>query len=210
MTKLNFKEILNKVVFDFIPVINLKTNEIYGYKIAKNFSNTGFSSSEEVYSLASENGLFEFFTLKLQEKSYKLALEKGFSEKKLFYTLRVDYIDDPDFFFESVKNLISNFDIPLENLIYEIKGIHGWDSISDFLNYFDDDSPLLFKESKIDSSSLNVIENMDPRFIEVSSIESLKILKSKKNIKSNIIFKIKEEISKDELLSLGVDFIYKH
>ena len=51
---------------------------------------------------------------------------------------------------------------------------------------------------------------MDPRFIEVSSIESLKILKSKKNIKSNIIFKIKEEISKDELLSLGVDFIYKH
>ena len=29
MTKLNFKEILNKVVFDFIPVINLKTIEIY-------------------------------------------------------------------------------------------------------------------------------------------------------------------------------------
>ena len=210
MTKLNFKEILNKVVFDFIPVINLKTNEVYGYKIVKDFSNTGFSSSEEVYSLASENGLFEFFTLKLQEKSYKLALEKGFSKKKLFYTLRVDYIDDPDFFFESVKNLISNFDIPLENLIYEIKGIHGWDSISDFLNYFDDDSPLLFKESKIDSASLSVIENLDPRFIEVSSVESLKLIKNRKNIKSKIVFKMHNNVSKEELLKLGVDFIYKH
>lgn len=210
MTKLSFKEILNKVVFDFIPVIDLKTNKIYGYKIIKDFSNTGFSSSEEVYSLASENGLFEFFTLKLQEKSYKLAIEKGFSEKKLFYTLRVDFIEDPDFFFESVKNLILNFGIPQKNLIYEIKGIHGWDSISDFLNYFDDDSPLLFKESKIDSSSLSVIENLDPRFVEISTIESLKILKNKKNIKSKIIFKIKEEISKEELLKYGVDFVYKH
>lgn len=210
MAKLSFKEILNKVTFDFIPVINLKTKEIYGYKIAKNFSDTGFSNSEKVYSLASENGLFEFFTLKLQEKSYKIALEKGFSKKKLFYTLRVDYIKDPDFFFESVKNLISNFDIPLENLIYEIKGIHGWDSIGDFLNYFDDDSPLLFKESTLDTSSLSVIKNLEPAFIEVSSLESLKILKKNSTVKSKIIFKITKEISEEDLLNLGVDFIYYH
>lgn len=210
MTKLNFRELLNKVTFDFIPVVNLKTKEIYGYKIIKNFSNTGFSSSEEVYSLADENGLFEFFILKLQEKSYKLALEKGFSEKKLFYTLRVDYIKDPDFFFESVKNLISNFNIPSTNLIYEIKGISGWDSISDFLNCFDDNSPLLFKELKIDSSSLNLIENLDPKFVEISSLKDLKNLKSDKNIKSKTIFKITDEISEKELIDLGVDFIYKH
>lgn len=210
MTKLNFKELLNKVTFDFIPVIDLKTKEIYGYKIIKNFSKTGFSNSEEVYSLADENGLFEFFILKLQEKSYKLALENGFSEKKLFYTLRVDYIKDSDFFFESVKNLISNFNIPSINLIYEIKGISGWDSISDFLNCFDDDSPLLFKELKIDSSSLNLIENLDPKFVEVSSLKDLKNLKSDKNIKSKTIFKITNEISEKELVDLGVDFIYKH
>lgn len=210
MTKLNFKELLNKVTFDFIPVIDLKTKEIYGYKIVKNFSKTGFSNSEEVYSLADENGLFEFFILKLQEKSYKLALENGFSEKKLFYTLRVDYIKDSDFFFESVKNLISNFNIPSTNLIYEIKGISGWDSISDFLNCFDDDSPLLFKELKIDSSSLNLIENLDPKFVEVSSLKDLKNLKSDKNIKSKTIFKITNEISEKELVDLGVDFIYKH
>ena len=210
MTKLNFKEILNKVTFDFIPVVNLKTKEIYGYKIAKDFSKTGYSNSEEVYSLAAENGLFEFFILKLQEKSYKLALDKGFSEKKLFYTLRVDYIKDPDFFFESVKNLISNFNIPSTNLIYEIKGIYGWDSISDFLNYFDDDSPLLFKELKIDSSSLSLIENLDPKFVEVCSLKSLKALKNNKNIKSKTIFKITNEISEKDLITLGVDFIYKH
>lgn len=210
MLSKNFKEILEKVSFKFIPVIDTRTQEIYGYKIIKDFSNTGFKDSEEVYELASKNGLFEFFTFKLQEKSYKIALEKKYNEKKLFYTLHVNYINDPDFFFESVKNLISNFNIKLENLVFEIKGIDGWDSISDFLNYFDDNIPLIFKEEKHNPLNFNIIENLDPDFIEISSFDTLKKIKYNTNIKSKIIFKIldKKDLSNSLLLKKGIDFIY--
>lgn len=212
MININFKKILEKVSFHFIPVIDIKTKEIYGYKIIKDFSNTGFEDSEAVYKLASKNGLFEFFTFKLQEKSYKIAFEKNYNEKKLFYTLHVNYIDDPDFFFESVKNLISNFNIKLENLIFEIKGIEGWDSISDFLNYFDDNIPLIFKEDKHNPLNFNIIENLDPEFIEISSFETLKKIKNNTNIKSKIIFKIIDESNLDnsDFLNKGIDFIYLH
>ncbi|NME36092.1 MULTISPECIES: hypothetical protein [Fusobacterium] len=212
MVNINFKEILEKVSFDFIPVIDTKTQEIYGYKIIKDFSNTGFKDSEDVYELASKNGLFEFFIFKLQEKSYKIAFEKNYNEKKLFYTLHVNYIDDPDFFFESVKNLISNFNIKLENLVFEIKGIEGWDSISDFLNYFDEDIPLIFKEDKHNPLNFNIIENLDPEFIEISSFDTLKKIKHNTNIKSKIIFKtsITEDLNNSNLFSKGIDFIYIH
>ncbi|MFA6708110.1 MAG: hypothetical protein WCR79_00205 [Fusobacterium sp.] len=209
---IDFKNVVEKTTFKFIPVINLKNNLIYGYKIIKDFSDAGFKDNDYIYNCAFKEGLFEFFILKLQEKSYKIAKEKKLLKNKLFYTLRVSHITDPNFFFSSVNNLTSNFGILPENLVYEIKEAKDWGKIDNFLNYLNDDTIFLFKETEENPLNLKVIEYLSPNFLEVSSLKSLNRIKANKNIDSKIIFKVnnKKTIINEELLSKKIDLAYRY
>lgn len=209
---IDFKKIIQEAEFKFIPVIDLKNNLVYGYKIIKDFKKSGYKNNDYIYKKAFQEGLFEFFVLKLQEKSYKIAVEKGLTKFKMFYTLRINFVTDFDFFFSSVNNLTNNFEIQLENLVFEIKGVKDWIKISKILNWLDEETIFLFKETKENALNLKIVEYLSPDFLEVSSLESIKKIKENKNIESKIIFKVKgeNEIKNLEMLSSNIDLIYQY
>lgn len=209
---IDFKKIIQEAEFKFIPVIDLKNNLIYGYKIIKDFKKSGYKNNDYVYEKAFQEGLFEFFVLKLQEKSYKMAVKKGLTKFKMFYTLRINFVTDFDFFFSSVNNLTSNFEIKLENLIFEIKGVEDWVKISKVLNWLDEETIFLFKETKENALNLKIVEYLSPNFLEVSSFDSIRKIKENQNIESKIIFKVKDESENKnlEMLRNNIDLIYKY
>lgn len=212
MVQSYFKRVIDKIKFDFIPVLNIHDNSIFGYKIIKDFSDLGFDDKDEMYQMAFDEGFFEFFVLKLQEKAYTLAIEKGLHSAKLFYTLRLNFVKDRIFFFRSIENLVNKFDLKPRQLIFEIKGVSNWQQLSEIIDYMDDGYECIFKENPNSNLNLKILEFLEPDLIEIKSLDSLNILKNNSDLKSKIIFKQSKnkKISKDTLKSLGIDFIYEY
>lgn len=167
-----FKLLLEKVKFRFIPVYDLKNDSIYGYKIAKDFDEGGYTNKEEVYDLAFDEGILEFFLVKLQEKAYQTAEELGYKDCRFFHTLRVNYIDDTHYFSSATEMLISKFNLKKENIIFELKGAYNWKNVDKFLEAVDpyDDSLLMFKESSDFPLNQNMIHFLEPAFIEAMTL----------------------------------------
>ena len=207
-----FKKVIDKIKFNFIPVMDLRDNSIFGYKIIKDFSDLGFDDKDEMYQIAYDEGFFEFFVLKLQEKAYKAALEKNLNNKKLFYTLRMNLVKDFDFFFRSIENIVETYDLDYEQLIFEIKGISSWKQYSEILNYMDEGYECLIKENPTFPLNLNVLQLIEPHLIEVKSLNTLKDIKSAKNLNSKILFKKnnEEKYSNSQLKKMGVDYVYSY
>ena len=207
-----FKMLLEKAKFKFIPVYDLKENSIYGYKIIKDFDEGGYPNKEEVYDLAFDEGILEFFLVKLQEKVYQAAEELGYKDSKLFHTLRVNYIGDGHYFSSATERLISKFSLKKENIIFELKGACDWKNLDKFLEAVDenDDCLIMFKETAEFPLNPNMIRYLDPAFIEAMSLDSVKKLKEDKEVESKIIYKISqdEKYTKEELLKFGVDLAY--
>ncbi|MGL4307915.1 MAG: hypothetical protein ACRCRV_03395, partial [Cetobacterium sp.] len=167
---------------------------------------------DEMYQMAYDEGFFEFFVLKLQEKAYKAALEKNLNNKKLFYTLRMNLVKDFDFFFRSIENIVETYDLDYEQLIFEIKGISSWKQYSEILNYMDEGYECLIKENPTFPLNLNVLQLIEPHLIEVKSLNTLKDIKSAKNLNSKILFKKnnEEKYSNSQLKKMGVDYVYSY
>ena len=104
-----FKQLIEKAEFRFIPVYDLRDNSVYGYKIIKDFDAVGFPNKEEVYDFAFDEGILEFFLVKLQERVYQAAEELGYLNCKLFHTIRVNYIGDAYYFSSAMDRLSSKF-----------------------------------------------------------------------------------------------------
>ncbi len=206
-----FETLLDKVKFRFIPVMDLSDNSVYGYKIIKDFDDAGYDDKEEVYDLAYDEGVLEFFLLKLQQKAYQAAIDAGYGDVKVFHTLRINYIGDAEYFYSSIENLITKFNLDRENLVYELKGASDWKNLDQFLKYMDEDSVLMFKESKEFPLNTNMLRFLEPEFIEAMSLESAKKLKNSDYVLSKIIYKIPsgEKYTNEELLNCGIDYAYQ-
>lgn len=211
MEEIIFKTFIDKVRFDFVPVTNLRTGSVYGYKIIKNFDDAGYDDKEDVYELAYEDGVLEYFLLRLQEKAYLAAIEGKLTNKKLFHTLRVNYIEDASYYYEGIESLIEKFKLNKNNIVYELKGASDWKNINQFLQYTDEDATLMFKETKGFPLNQNMLRFLDPKFAEVISLESSKTIKANKNITCKLVYQIREgeNYSNEELISAGIDYIYK-
>ena len=207
-----FKILLEKAKFRFVPVYDLKDNSVYGYKIAKDFDEGGYPNKEEVYDLAYDEGILEFFLVKLQERVYHAAEELGYKDCRLFHTLRVNYIGDAHYFSSATERLISKFNLKKENIIFELKGACDWRNLDKFLEAVDenDDCLIMFKETAEFPLNPNMIHFLEPAFIEAMSLESAKKLKADKDVDSKIIYKIShgENYTNKELFKAGVDLAY--
>ena len=117
-----FKQLIEKAEFRFIPVYNLRDNSVYGYKIIKDFDAVGFPNKEEVYDFAFDEGILEFFLVKLQERVYQAAEELGYLNCKLFHTIRVNYIGDAYYFSSAMDRLSSKFHLKKKILFLNLKG----------------------------------------------------------------------------------------
>ena len=213
-----FKTILEKATFKYIPVIDVRDNSVFGYKIIKEFNEAGFDNRELVYETAFLNGVFEVFLLKLQDKMYEDVIASGYADKKLFHTIRVNYIKDVDYFYSATEKMLERFEIKKENIIFELKGTTEWQYLDPFLNYMEPDDEednnsfsMLFKEDGEVPLNKNMIQYMEPAFLEVTSFESLKTIKEYPDMESKFIYKIPagKKYTNKELLNLGVDYIYK-
>lgn len=208
-----FKELIEKAKFRFVPVYDLKDNSVYGYKIMKDFDALGYTDKEEVYDLAYDEGILEFFLLKLQEKVYQKAVELGYKDSRLFHTLRINYINDALFFYTSIENLTTRFDMDQKNIVFELKGANDWKNLDNFLEVIEEvneDRILMFKEIPGFPLNMNMVHFLEPGFIEVMSLETAEKLSSDKDVQSKIIFKIPtdKKYSNEELLEKGVDLAY--
>ena len=207
-----FKKVIEKIKFNFIAVIDTEKNSIFGYKIIKDFSDLGFEDKDEMYQMAYDEGFFEFFVLKLQEKAYKLALEKGLNNKKLFYTLRVNFVKDMDFFFRSIESLVNKFNLSYEQLVFEIKGISNWQQFSEVMDYIDEGYECLIKENNTYPLNFQMIDLVEPNLIEIKNLDTLKLLKKSLSIHSKILYKQpkKGKHSITYLHNLGINYIYEY
>ena len=210
-----FKQLIEKAQFRFIPVYDLRDNSVYGYKIIKDFDAVGFPNKEEVYDFAFDEGILEFFLVKLQERVYQAAEELGYLNCKLFHTIRVNYIGDAYYFSSAMDRLSSKFHLKKENIIFELKGASDWKNLDQFLEAIEDEDDeeecaIMFKETPEFPLNINMIRYLDPSFVEAMSLESVKNLKEDKEVESKIIFKIPKDknYSNEELLKAGVDLAY--
>lgn len=206
-----FKTAIEKVKFRFVPVIDLRDDTVYGYKVIKDFNEAGYESRDDIYDLANAEGVLEFFLLKIQAKAYETAIAEGYGNSKIFHTLRINYIADAEYYYSSIENLITKFELKKENMIYELKGASEWKNLDQFLKYMDEDSVLMFKQSKKFPLNKNMIFFLEPDFIEAMSIEAAKELKNTDYVSSKIILKIPsgETYSNEQLLEAGVDYAYQ-
>jgi len=206
----DLKKAIEGVEITFVPVKSLIDNEIYGYKVIKKFPDDMGMGKEEIYDWVLEENFFEFFISKIKDKALKIASERGYLDKKFFYTLRVNYIKDNDFLFSNIESMLSKYDLSKENICFEIKGFKAWTDVEEVLDYVDEGYEILIKEGnqKLDSSLLSLIE---PHMVEVSSTKNKEIIETTKSYGGKIIYKIKEneKIDEKKLRELGIDLIYK-
>ena len=162
MVQFYFKRIVEKIKFNFVPIYDIKDNSIYGYKIIKDFTAIGFDDKEVMYQLAFEEDIFETLILKILEKSYQLAIEKGYGNKKLFFTIRLNYILDWGLFLERVHTLTSSLKLAEENLFFDIKGVKNWDKLYYEVNNCNFNFKKIYKEDKDTPLNLNNISTCNP------------------------------------------------
>ncbi len=206
-----YKRAFNKVKFNFIPVYHLKNGKIYGYKIIKDFTELGFDDKDEMYEMVAEENYSEFFLLKIKEKALKLAEEKGYLDKKLFYTLRVNYIKNSEFLFASIETILKKYNLSKENLCFELKGFKSWNDVEEILEYRDEGYDLLLKETEDNPINISLLSYVEPGLVEIRTLEETDLIKSIKKYGGKIIYKISsnEPYEKQKLLKIGVDFIYE-
>lgn len=205
----DIKKAIEDVEVRFIPVKDLKNDIVYGYKVIKEFPEDFGTDKEEIYDWIFEENIFEFFISKIKDKALKIAKEKGYLNKKFFYTLRVNYIKNNDFLFNNIESMLDKYELNKENICFEIKGFKSWNDVEEILDYVEEGYDLLIKEGneRLDKSLLSLIE---PQMIEVVSLENKEMIDLVKSYGGKVIYKIKEnqKINEDNLKELGIDFIY--
>lgn len=206
----DLKKAIEDVEINFVPVKDLITNEIYGYKVIKEFPGDMALEKEEIYDWVYDENFFEFFISKIKDKALKIARDRGYLDKKFFYTLRVNYIKDSDFLFSNIESMLNKYQLSKENICFEIKGFKEWSDVEEILDYVEEGYEILIKEGnqKLDRGLLSLIE---PHMVEISSLENREIIETTKSYGGKIIYKIKENEKIDEksLRELGIDLIYK-
>ena len=173
MVQFYFKRIIEKIKFNFVPVYDIQDNSIYGYKIIKDFTAVGFDDKEIMYQLAFEEDIFETLILKILEKSYQLAIEKGYGNKKLFFTIRLNYILDWGLFLERVHTIAHALKLSEEDLFFDIKGVKDWEKLyceADNCNF---NFKKIYKEDKNTLLNLNNINACNPDLLELKDIDCL-------------------------------------
>ena len=210
MVQFYFKRIIEKIKFNFVPVYDIKDNSIYGYKIIKDFTTIGFDDKDIMYQLAFEEDIFETLLLKILEKSYQLAIEKGYGNKKLFFTIRLNYILDWGLFLERVHTLTNSLKLSEENLFFDIKGVKNWDKLYCEVNNCNFNFKKIYKEDKNTPLNLNNINACNPELLELKDIDAFLVIKEFLNTDIQFIFKRDNNpnLSLDELKELGFSYYY--
>lgn len=210
MVQFYFKRIVEKIKFNFVPIYDIKNNSIYGYKIIKDFTAIGFDDKEVMYQLAFEEDIFETLILKILEKSYQLAIEKGYGNKKLFFTIRLNYILDWGLFLERVHTLTSSLKLAEENLFFDIKGVKNWDKLYYEVNNCNFNFKKIYKEDKDTPLNLNNISACNPELLELKDIDAFLVIKEFLDTDVKFVFKRDNNpnLSLDELKELGFNYYY--
>lgn len=210
MVQFYFKRIIEKIKFNFVPVYDIKDNSIYGYKIIKDFTTIGFDDKDIMYQLAFEEDIFETLLLKILEKSYQLAIEKGYGNKKLFFTIRLNYILDWGLFLERVHTLTNSLKLSEENLFFDIKGVKNWDKLYCEVNNCNFNFKKIYKEDKNTPLNLNNINACNPELLELKDIDAFLVIKEFLNTDIQFIFKRDNNpnLSLNELKELGFSYYY--
>ncbi len=210
MVQFYFKRILEKINFNFIPIFDLKDNSIYGYKIIKDFSIVGFNDKDLMYQLAFEDDTFETLVLKLLEKSFQMAVEKKYTDKKLFYTLRLNYVLDNSIFFDRIHTLVSSLELKEKNIIFDIKGITDWEKFYRETKNNKFEYLKLYREDRGIPINLNIVTNEKPELLEIRDIQNYNLIKEYIDDNVEIIFNTNTDSSlmKEELEAIGVDYHY--
>lgn len=210
MVQFYFKRILEKINFNFIPVFDLEDDSIYGYKIIKDFSVIGFNDKDLMYQMAFEDDTFETLVLKLLEKSFQMAIENNYTDKKLFYTLRLNYVLDNSIFFDRIHTLVSSLKLNKNNIIFDIKGITDWEKFYKETKNCNFEYLKLNKEDRNVPINLNVIAQEKPELIEIRDIQNFTFIKEYIDDNIKIIFNTNTDssLTKEELKRIGISHYY--
>lgn len=206
-----FERILKCLEFDFIPIFSIDNDELLGHKIIKNFSYVGFNDKELMYQLAYDEGVFSSFTLQLLEKAFKQIHAKKLDCNYIFYTLRMNFIDDPFNFFNSLNKIIEDLKLNKDRIVFDIKGIDNWTEFHErFSNHFK--YKLILKEDKNTNFTSKSIFNSKATFIEPRSIDTLAFIRNNPLVNTPLIFNLRyeESINHNILKSLGVKYYYNY
>ena len=160
--------------------------------------------------MAFEDDTFETLVLKLLEKSFQMAIENNYTDKKLFYTLRLNYVLDNSIFFDRIHTLVSSLKLNENNIIFDIKGITDWEKFYKETKNCNFEYLKLNKEDRNVPINLNVIAQEKPELIEIRDIQNFTFIKEYIDDNIKIIFNTNTDssLTKEELKRIGISHYY--
>ena len=211
MNQLYFKRIIEKINYNFIPVYYTKDNSIMGYKVIKDFTPVGFNDKDFMYQMAFEEGVFEEFILELLEKAYKIAKEKKLDKYYLFYTLRMNYINDIKEFFNKINHIIEDLQLINDKIVFDIKHVKNWYSFYQKIENTHHYKTIL-KENRNERFNIVAIEDAKPDILEFRVIKHYLELKSLLSKDTKLIFNLANShgTTVKDLKTLDIDFYYTY
>lgn len=203
-----FERVLENMCFKFIPLISIGDKSIFGYKIMKDYSIMG-QDKEYMYQMAYEEKIFDDFALRIFAKACIEISTKNIEEKNFFYTLRFNFLNSPEKFFQEINNIIEMTNLKEKNFIFDIKGVEDWKEFhknySKIFNY-----NIILKEERESAFNLSTLEKSKASYMEPRTLDTLAFMKGNSSISQFLIFNLAYEkgLEIELLKSLGVDYYY--
>jgi diguanylate cyclase (GGDEF)-like protein len=167
----------------FQPILNINTGRIFAVEaLLRNVEDAGFKSIFSLFDKVYKEGMLYPFDIKLREVAFKkFTTIENYEKIKLFYNLDNRLFEIPNYSHGNTTRLLTKFNIPKDNLCFEISERHEITQECDIStvlkHYQDEDFGIAIDDFGIGHSGYKLLYESTPEIIKIdrfflSSIEN--------------------------------------
>ncbi|WP_297890478.1 EAL domain-containing protein, partial [Sulfurihydrogenibium sp.] len=194
MEKEDLNRILENLYFQYQPIVNIKSGEIYGYEaLIRGFDTLGFKNPHQLFDYAYKNGFIFHLDIKLREKAIYEFSENFKMGQRLFFNLDSRIILSKDHKNGETLKILENLKIPSKMMVFEVSERF---SLSEeliqrvFLYYKEQGFEIALDDFGVGSVCLEAIYKLSPDYLKIDGffIEDF----NKDFIKKEIVYSLSE------------------
>lgn len=191
-----WKLICEKLDMAFQPIVDINSGELIAYEsLLRNYKEAGFSSIDDFFDTAYEQGVLYSIDIELRSKALEKLkpLFKMNSKFGLFYNLDNRILDMDDYEHGTTKSLLKFYGYDNSFITFEISEKHEFSSFIDaqtvFNTYSDQGFSIALDDFGTGFSGLKMLYYLNPQYIKIDRFFITDILKDKKKrlFVSNIV-----------------------
>ncbi len=187
-----------KIDFVFQPIIDIKSNRIYGYEaLLRNYEYLGYKTVFEFFDDYFSQNLLYQLDLFLREKLITLFVQTPeFQKRRIFYNIDNRILEMPDYYPGNTLRLLQKFKVSNSSIIFEISEripFQSYDEIRKIIeNYQKQGFKIAIDDFGIGYSSLQLLYLAQPDIIKID-----------KFFISNIHKEIKKKIFLEQVINIA-------